>query len=72
MLKFKREDDERGKVIDIEEGHGLIKHEQWPSLAEVVDTALQEFPGVSSNELALIFYTDQHGTSHLQVYKRNC
>ncbi len=70
MIKFGRKDDERGKVIDIEETHGLIKHEGWPSLAEVVQIASQQFPEVSIEQLAVIFFTDQRGTSHLQIYKR--
>ena len=72
MLEFKREDDEREKVIDIGVTCGLIKHEEWPSLAEVMDTASQQFPEVSTKQLALTFFTDQHGISHLQIYKREC
>lgn len=72
LLKFERKDDERGKVVDIKEPYGLIKHGRWPSLAEIIHTASQQFPEISTEQLALIFYTDQHGTSQLQIYKRGC
>ncbi|MDP3726575.1 MAG: hypothetical protein Q8R36_05265 [bacterium] len=70
MLKFKRDDDERGKVIVIEEPHGLIKHARWPSLAQVVKIASQEFPGIPQEQLSLIFFTDSRGHAYLQIYKR--
>lgn len=64
------EKDERGKVVVIEECLGLVKHEGWPSLAEVVQIASRHFPQIPSEQLVLAFFTDSRGHSYLQLYKR--
>lgn len=70
MLKFEREDDERGKVVVIKEPYGLIKHERWPSLFEVAEIASQQFPEASPKQIVLSFFSNSHGHSYLQLYKR--
>ena len=63
-------EDERGKVVIIEEPHGLIIHKEWPSLAEVIQIASQQFPQIPLERLTLSFYSDSRVNSYLQLYKR--